>query len=56
MILTPIIAVVLAALPVLSQDIVYDAAHNATPIVGTWATGSKAVVTGTVSCDGRGTA
>ena len=26
----------------------YDLAHNATSIVGTWSTGSKAVVTGEV--------
>jgi len=30
----------------LAQDIVYDTAHNATSIVGTWSTGSKNVQTG----------
>ena len=38
----------LAAVPALAQDIVYDAIHNATTIVGTWSTGSKAVSTGAV--------
>ncbi|KAI0671235.1 chaperone for protein-folding within the ER, fungal-domain-containing protein [Trametes maxima] len=37
----------LAAVPTaLSQTIVYNSAHNATPISGTWSSGSKAVVTG----------
>ncbi|KAF8531979.1 chaperone for protein-folding within the ER, fungal-domain-containing protein, partial [Gautieria morchelliformis] len=42
----------LAALPVLGQTggsqtpILYDSTHNATPITGTWSTGSGAVSTG----------
>ncbi|CDO72253.1 hypothetical protein BN946_scf184970.g105 [Trametes cinnabarina] len=41
------LTVALAAIPaVLSQAIVYDTAHNATPITGTWSSGSKQVVTG----------
>jgi len=45
----PLISLVLAAtaiVPVLAQDIVYDAIHNATTLTGTWSTGSMAVVTG----------
>lgn len=39
----------LVAIPAaLAQDILFDAAHNATPIVGTWSSGSKAVSTGSV--------
>lgn len=30
------------------QDIVFDAEHNATNIVGTWSSGSQAVMTGSV--------
>ncbi|KAI0049460.1 hypothetical protein FA95DRAFT_1463448, partial [Auriscalpium vulgare] len=37
-------ALVLASLPAAFAQ--YDAAHNATPISGTWSSGSKAVVTG----------
>lgn len=45
----PFLALVLAAAPaVLAQDIVYDSIHNATTIVGTWSSGSQAVVTGSV--------
>jgi len=36
----------LAASSISAQDIVYDAAHNATPIYGTWSTQSRAVVPG----------
>lgn len=55
MLLTSALTVVLASLarPILAQDenpnIVYDAAHNATTIYGTWSSGSKAVLTGAVS-------
>ncbi len=55
MLLTAFIPLVLAALPSLAQDIVYDSAHNATTIVGTWSTGSKAVSTGAVRTDTRPT-
>lgn len=48
-------AVVLASVAhqAVAQDdtqgpIQYDLAHNATSIIGTWSTGSKAVVTGPV--------
>jgi len=48
MIITPCIWLVLASLApsVLTQNIVYDSIHNATPIIGTWSSGSKSVVTG----------
>jgi hypothetical protein len=48
MILTPLIGLVLASLApaAYSQDIVYNAEHNATSIVGTWSSGSKNVMTG----------
>ncbi|EKM49858.1 uncharacterized protein PHACADRAFT_265599 [Phanerochaete carnosa HHB-10118-sp] len=46
MLLTSLVPLVLAALPALGQDIVYNSAHNATPITGTWSSGSKAVSTG----------
>jgi len=48
MFLTPLIGLLLASLApsVYSQDIRYDAEHNATSIVGTWSSGSKAVQTG----------
>jgi hypothetical protein len=48
MILSPLIGLLLASLArsVHSQDIKYDEEHNATSIVGTWSSGSKAVVTG----------
>ena len=51
MILTPLIGLVLAFLApsAFSQDIQFDAQHNATSIIGTWSSGSKAVVTGAVS-------
>lgn len=35
----------LATIPALAQ---FDSAHNATPIGGTWASGSKHVITGSV--------
>jgi hypothetical protein len=37
------------ATPAFGQDIVYDQGHNVTSIVGTWASGSQNVVTGSVS-------
>lgn len=46
MLLTSFVPLFLAALPALGQDIVYNSIHNATPITGTWSTGSKAVSTG----------
>lgn len=52
MLLSAALTVVLASLarPTLAQDenpnIVYDSAHNATTIYGTWSSGSKAVLTG----------
>lgn len=52
MLFTPIFAAALAAIPTaLAQDvpIEYNSAHNVTPIVGTWSSGSKQVVTGAVS-------
>ncbi|KAJ7599673.1 chaperone for protein-folding within the ER, fungal-domain-containing protein [Mycena floridula] len=36
----------MAASLVLAQDILYDQVHNATTIIGTWSSGSKAVQTG----------
>ncbi|EJF57883.1 chaperone for protein-folding within the ER, fungal-domain-containing protein [Dichomitus squalens] len=45
MFISSILAVALAAIPaVLAQD--YSAAHNVTPISGTWSSGSKKVITG----------
>jgi hypothetical protein len=33
-----------------AQDVIqFDQAHNASPIIGTWSTGSRAVLTGPVS-------
>lgn len=49
MFFTPIIAVALAALPSALAQADYSAAHNVTPISGTWSSGSKKVVTGPVS-------
>jgi len=51
MILTPLIGLVLAALAPFThaqsnEPILYDAEHNATSIVGTWSSGSRAVQTG----------
>ena len=45
------IGLLFASLPVFAQDdcITYVPAHNVTPIVGTWASGSQKVVTGPVS-------
>lgn len=48
MLLSTLVPFFLAALPSLAQDIRYDSAHNATPITGTWSTGSRAVSTGPV--------
>lgn len=55
MILSSILTIVLAALAstVSAQDdtqgpIVYDLAHNATTIYGTWSSGSQHVLTGPV--------
>ncbi|KAI0727163.1 chaperone for protein-folding within the ER, fungal-domain-containing protein [Fomitopsis betulina] len=44
--LASVFAILLAALPVLSQDIAYTPVHNATVIYGTWSSGSMGVVTG----------
>jgi len=48
MIFSSIVCLVLASLAptAFSQDIVYDSIHNATTLVGTWSSGSRAVVTG----------
>ncbi|KAJ7581222.1 ROT1 protein [Mycena floridula] len=40
------LALLLAASSVLAQDIIFDAEHNATTIIGTWSSGSQAVQTG----------
>ncbi|KAJ7116304.1 chaperone for protein-folding within the ER, fungal-domain-containing protein [Mycena epipterygia] len=42
----PLMALVLAASTAVAQDIVYDSIHNATPIVGTWSSGSQHVIPG----------
>lgn len=39
-----LLALALAAAPAAAID--YTAAHNVTPITGTWSSGSKAVLTG----------
>ena len=44
-----LLSLVLIVLPVLGQQSPFDAIHNATPISGTWSTGSGAVQTGSVS-------
>jgi hypothetical protein len=44
--LSPLLALILVAVPALAQDVILDQAHNATPITGTWSSGSKAVLTG----------
>ena len=46
-----LLSLAFTVLPVLGQQtpIVYDSTHNATPITGTWSTGSGAVQTGPVS-------
>ncbi|KAF8133318.1 chaperone for protein-folding within the ER, fungal-domain-containing protein [Boletus edulis] len=41
----PLLFLFLAA-PVFGQDIVYNAGHNVTTIIGTWSSGSQNVVTG----------
>jgi len=43
--LVPLFALALAS-GSLAQDVIYDAVHNATVIVGTWSSGSRAVRTG----------
>ena len=48
MILFSLLSLFLAT-PAFGQDIVYDQGHNVTSIVGTWASGSQNVVTGSVS-------
>lgn len=49
MLLSSLVAsLLLAAVPALAQDIVYNAEHNVTSIAGTWTTGSRAVSTGSV--------
>lgn len=47
MILIPFVSILLASLPALAQD--FTAAHNTTGLAGTWSSGSKNVVTGSVS-------
>jgi hypothetical protein len=51
MLLTTVLTLVLASLarPTFAQNILFDATHNATGIYGTWSSGSKAVLTGSVS-------
>jgi hypothetical protein len=46
MILTPLVALVLAAVPTLGQ---LDATTAAATLPGTWSSGSQAVITGAVS-------
>lgn len=46
MILTPLIALVLTAVPTLAQ---LDATTAATVLIGTWSSGAENVVTGAVS-------
>ena len=49
MLLTSLACLVYASASALAQtQIVYDSAHNATPITGTWSSGSMNVVTGAV--------
>lgn len=48
MLLKSLAPVLFAVVPALAQDIVFNSEHNATTIYGTWSTGSKAVVTGSV--------
>jgi hypothetical protein len=48
MLLTSLAFLLYASALALAQQIVYDAAHNVTPITGTWSTGSMNVVTGAV--------
>jgi hypothetical protein len=45
---TPFLTTLVLASTSWAQDIVYDAEHNATGIVGTWSSGSRAVRTGLV--------
>ena len=56
MFVSSLIAVALAAIPqALAQaPIEYDLAHNATPIIGTWSSGSQQVLTGPVSIPSLG--
>jgi len=42
----PLTALLLAVSTASAQDIIYNTAHNATPITGTWSSGSRHVVTG----------
>jgi hypothetical protein len=57
MLVTSLFTVVLASLASIASaqdengDIVYDAAHNATSIVGTWSSGSRGVQTGSQFAD-----
>ena len=48
MLLTSLAFLVYASALALAQQIVYDSAHNVTPITGTWSSGSMNVVTGAV--------
>lgn len=51
MMLISLLTVVLASFTgtTSAQNIVYDSTHNVTPLHGTWSSGSKAVLTGSVS-------
>jgi hypothetical protein len=48
MLLTSLAFLVYASALALAQQIVYDSAHNVTPISGTWSSGAMNVVTGAV--------
>ena len=48
MLLTSLAFLLYASALALAQQIVYDSAHNVTPITGTWSSGSMNVVTGSV--------
>ena len=48
MLLTSFAFLVCASASALAQQVVYDTAHNVTPITGTWSSGSMNVWTGTV--------
>jgi hypothetical protein len=48
MLLTSLAFLVYASASALAQQIVYDTAHNVTPITGTCSSGSMNVVTGAV--------
>jgi hypothetical protein len=48
MLLTSLAFLVCASAPAFAQQVSYDAAHNVTPITGTWCSGSMNVMTGAV--------